>query len=139
MKNSFKHLVFYDHECVLCDKLVQFIIKIDHRQEFAFAPLKGTTAQKYLPFLPVLSRTDDTLILVENFKSPWFKIHLFSQAVLRIFCLIGRGWAVLGSLYFLPSILFNWIYCLVARYRYQFLPKDSCASLLPGQEDRFLP
>ncbi|CAF23415.1 thiol-disulfide oxidoreductase DCC family protein [Candidatus Protochlamydia amoebophila] len=137
--NECKHLVFYDGECGLCDSLVQFLIKIDHDKQFAFAPLQGETAKQRLSHLPFTARNIDTLIFIENFKSPHFKICISSQAVFRICWLIGKGWTFLGLLYFLPSFLFDWIYRLVARYRHRFMSKAECPLPLSDQKDRFFP
>lgn len=130
-----KHLVFYDGTCGLCHRLVCFILKKDKNQRFAFAPLDGKTAKKYLP----RSLQDkDTVILVENYETPSRRFFIESKAIWRVCWLLGGMWKLIGWLYIFPAFLFNWAYRLIARHRHR-IPGTSC--LLPGNEDssRFLP
>lgn len=135
----YQHLVFYDGACGFCDCSVRFLMRIDKKQLFAFAPLQGETAAKMLTSVHPQYKNLDTLILIENYwENP--KIYLEAKAVFRICWLLGGGWSLLGLLSFLPSFLMNWGYRLVARNRYLFgLKTTSCPVPPKGQEKRFLP
>lgn len=127
-----KHLVFYDGTCGFCDQIVQILLVIDKRQLFAFAPLQGETAKSFLKNIP--SNTD-SLILVENFTtSP--KLFLYGKAALRILWLLGLPWSLLGVISFLPSVLYDWIYRLIAKNRYKIL--GSQCRIPSNESDRFL-
>lgn len=139
MSDRLKHLVFYDGECGLCDQLVQFLLKIDRHQRFVFAPLQGETAKETLRALPEQYKNLDSLILIENFRSPQAKTYVLSQAALRICWLVGSGWVLIGWLSFLPPVLFDWAYRLVARNRHRLFPQTECMLPRPDQQDRFLP
>ncbi len=131
------HLVFYDGECGFCDQVVQFILKIDRRKLFLFAPLQGKTAANVLKRLSPSDRSEDTLVLVENYREPGEKIYVLGKGAFRIFWLLGGAWKLLGWVSFFPSFLYNWAYRLFARYRHHFFAKQ-CQ--LPKQRDsRFLP
>lgn len=138
MKKQGIHLVFYDGECGFCDQSVQLLLKLDKHQLFLFAPLQGETAAQHLSHLPPEFRDVDSLILIEDFKSTQSKIYLQAKAVLRICWLLGGGWMLIGWLSFLPAVLFNWAYRLVARNRHRLFPQ-SCTIPSPDQKDRFLP
>ena len=62
-----KHLLFYDGSCGLCDHIVQFLLKVDLKRQFVFAPLQGKTAAEVLKDLPIVYRGADSLVLVEMF------------------------------------------------------------------------
>ena len=128
------HLVFYDGTCGLCDHAVQYILKVDRKQVFVFAPLDGETAKKILHKPPDV----DSMILVENFGSPEQRIYLQSRAVWRICWLLGGSWRLLGWLCFLPGFLFDWAYRIVARQRRRFF-SSACPLPNPSQRNRFLP
>ena len=39
-------IIFYDGDCALCHRMVQFILARDSKFLFSFAPLQGETAAK---------------------------------------------------------------------------------------------
>jgi predicted DCC family thiol-disulfide oxidoreductase YuxK len=133
-----QHLVLYDGTCGLCDYSVQFLLKYDKKEIFAFAPLQGTTAEQFLSTLPKNLVDVDSLILIEDFKSTSPRIYIQSKAIFRIFWLLGSFWKLLGGLAFLPSFLFDWGYQLMARHRYQLFAQR-CLIPQKNQLDRFLP
>lgn len=133
MKN---HLVFYDGHCGLCDRTVQFLLKIDTDKNFVFAPLQGETAKILLLSLPEVYKSADSLILMENYNSnPQF--YVLGKGALRICWLLGGPWAFLGVLNFLPSFLYNWVYRIVAHNRRKLF-KSACVLPDPSLKDRFL-
>lgn len=128
-----QHLVFYDGECGLCDRTVQFLLKADKKDVCVFAPLKGITALQMLKDLPPSQKNADSVILVENWETdPKFCIR--SKAIFRIFWLLGGWWSLLGWLNFLPAFLFDWAYRLVAHYRHQLFSKITCP--VPDEKTR---
>lgn len=139
MAKRLQHLVLYDGTCGLCDYSVQLILKIDPHEIFAFAPLQGKTAAEFQSKIPKNQLDVDSLILIENFRSEKRAIFFFqSKAVLRIFWLLGKGWKLIGGLSFLPSILFDWAYRLIARHRYKLFAQH-CLVPPKKRSDRFLP
>lgn len=133
------HLVFYDGECGLCDRFVQWLLQVDHQEQFVFAPLQGSTAAQFIAHLPPELKNSDSIILVENYQSPHPTIYIQSKAVFRITWLLGGWWLLLGWLFFFPAILFDWAYRLVARHRHTLFPPDQCTLPKPDQKKRFLP
>lgn len=134
-----KHLVFYDGECGFCDRSVQVLLKVDKDRLFAFAPLQGTTAARYLGSQK-RPLDADSLILIENYQENTRKTYLYGKAVCRICWLLEGWWKLIGWISFLPGPLYDWIYKIVAKNRHRFF-KNSSSCLLPdpGSKDRFLP
>lgn len=133
------HLVFYDGECGLCDRAVQFVLKADKEKKFLFAPLQGTTAEELLADLPPKMKQADSLILIENYKEPTQQLHILGKGALRICWLLGGAWRLFGWLSYLPPILYDWGYRLVAQNRHRLFPQTECVIPDPAQKDRFLP
>ena len=50
-----QHLVLYDGTCGVCDHAVQWVLRHDAQEIFAFAPLQGTTAAELLAQLKQVS------------------------------------------------------------------------------------
>ena len=139
MSDDLSHLVFYDGNCGLCDRIVQFIFQQDKKQLFVFAPLKGETAARYLKNLDPEIRFSDSLILIENYHSPYPRVTILGKGALRIAWLLGWPWILLGWLSFLPACLFDWAYRLVAANRHRIFPNDQCFVPPSDQKERFLP
>lgn len=43
MMTKNKYIVFYDSECILCNRTVRLIINLDKERKLAFAPIDGAT------------------------------------------------------------------------------------------------
>ena len=122
MSERLSHLVFYDGNCGLCDRVVQFVFKEDKNQLFVFAPLQGETASRFLRNLPPEIRFTDSLILIENYRSSYPRVSILAKGALRIGWLLGWPWMMAGLLSFLPGWMFDWAYRLVAANRHRFFP-----------------
>lgn len=118
-----KHLIFFDGNCPLCHRAVRFVLHEDKNKIFGFAPLQGKTALRELT--PELRKGNgDTMVLLQNYGADIETTLIRGKAAFRILWLLGGGWALLGSLSFLPSFLFDLVYRLIAKYRYKiFSPK----------------
>ena len=138
MQDRLRHLVFYDGDCGLCDRMVQFVIKHDKKESFVFAPLQGSTAASYLTDLPPEMRFTDSLILIENYRT-FPRVYMLGKGALRILWLLGFPWMILGLLSFLPGWMFDWLYELVAANRHRFFSDQTCVVPSKNQKERFLP
>lgn len=139
MSHPLQHLVFYDGQCGLCDRMVQFLLRIDRRKIFAFAPLQGKTASQYLRGLPVEMRFTDSFILIEDYRSSSPRVYMLARGVFRVAWLLRWPWLLIGWLFFLPGWMFDWVYRLVAQNRHYFFSKTQCRMPPPNQKERFLP
>lgn len=128
-----KHLLFYDGECGLCDRCVQFVLKHDKNHFFMFAPLQGKTAKGALSDLSHEQKSIDSMILIENYQTKNQRIYLRGQAALRVFWHVGGAFSLLGVINFLPAFLYNWVYDIIAHYRHSVFPRESCR--LPQVKD----
>ncbi|MFI0435780.1 MAG: thiol-disulfide oxidoreductase DCC family protein [Parachlamydiaceae bacterium] len=139
MDDRFCHLVFYDGECGLCDRVVQLLIAQDQQRLFVFASLQGKTASQYLSHLPAAIRFTDSLILIENYRSSSPRVHILAKGALRIAWLLGWPWLLVGWLSFFPGWVFGWVYRLIASHRHYFFSKTTCIVPLAEDQERFLP
>lgn len=119
-------IIFYDAPCPLCNRSIRFIIAADKKKKFYYAPLEGETARLKLKNPP-----HNTLILYESPD----KVFYEGKAVLRIAWHLGGKYALIGWMSFLPSIVFDACYKLVAKYRYKLFSQK--VSIV--KTDRFLP
>lgn len=129
-------ILFYDGDCGLCSRIVQFFIARDPRGLFRFAPLKGSTAAKLLP--PALRRPGDpyeTVVLLDQAG-----VHSHSTAVIRALSHLGGGWTVVKLLLSIPRPFRDAAYGFIARRRYDWFGDSSSCPLNTGAHGgRFLP
>lgn len=131
-----RHLVLFDGECALCHVAVQHILQIDRNRSIVFAPLGGETAQNVLSGPQKKLREANSLVLIEDYASTERRFWIRSRAILRIYWLIGGGWAFLGLFSFFPCFFGDFLYRKLALHRHQFKLKMKDGW---GPHDRFLP
>jgi predicted DCC family thiol-disulfide oxidoreductase YuxK len=127
-------IVFYDGECGLCSRAVQWFLKRDHRSRLHFAPLQGETAAAVLP-----AQDDNPMswsIILRDDQG----VHDRSDAALRAVAHLGGLWRVAKVPLILPRVLRDSVYRFIARNRYRwFGTHESCWMGDADTRARFLP
>ena len=130
--NEHPYIIFYDGICGLCNRSVQCIIRIDKKEIFRFASLDSEFAKSYLQSNHIKTQNIDTIILMVNNKS-----YLYSEALLKVFSLLGFPYKLLLIGFILPKSIRDCIYKWIARNRYKIWGKyDSCP--MPKEHQRKL-
>lgn len=127
-------IAFYDGECGLCNRSVQFVLDRDRDGNVLLAPLQGETFRERCPDL---GRPDLSTILVLDGG----RIYERSGAALRILRRLRFPWpivAAVGSL--VPRPIRDWLYDQVATRRYRwFGTVEACRLPSPAERVRLLP
>jgi hypothetical protein len=126
-------IMFYDGECGLCSRTVQWCLRNDKRGIVRFAPIQGST---YAALDNPNKPTDiSTMVLAEGAQ-----LFIKSTGVLRLMTNMGGIWKPLGQIGLsCPGILRDKVYDFVAKRRLKFFGSaDSCAMPSPDQRVRFL-
>jgi predicted DCC family thiol-disulfide oxidoreductase YuxK len=143
MISGVRWLVLYDGVCGLCDKTVQFLLRIDRGGVLRFAPLQGSTAPAILlrhGVPPAGGEGFKSLVLVCDVGKPEEKIYLRSEGVLRILGTVGGFWRMISWLRIVPRFIRDTVYNWVARNRYGWFGKfDACRLPSLKWQSRFLP
>jgi predicted DCC family thiol-disulfide oxidoreductase YuxK len=128
-------LVLYDGVCGLCDRSVQFLLRVDRDRALMFAPLQGETVAALRPRHPEISGDIDTVAYLEEGR-----VHLRSRAFVRLARHLPYPWKLVSWLWIVPRPLADLAYRLVARVRYRVFGKlDTCRIPDPAERARFLP
>ncbi len=126
------HVIFFDGVCGLCNGFVDFVMRMDKKNIFHFAPLQGEYAAQHLP----QSDTSDLSSVV--FMSDGKTLRK-SHAVLGVFRMLGLPLSLLDVAKVIPQPLLDMIYDWVASNRYRwFGQKDTCRIPTPSERSRFL-
>ena len=133
MVNSDSILLF-DGVCNLCNRSVQFIIRIDKKERIRFAPVQSIPGQLLLKKYSVDPTVIDSVVYLSGEK-----VFLKSTAVLRILKDIGGGWKILYAFIIIPEFIRDYFYDLIAKSRYRiFGRRDSCMVPSDDINRRFL-
>jgi predicted DCC family thiol-disulfide oxidoreductase YuxK len=125
-------ILFFDGVCVLCNGLVDFALKHDHKKEFTFASLQGQTAHE---LIPAYTRGDlYTVVLVDGPNT-----YVESDAIIHLFMGFGGIFRIACMLRIIPKKLRDYLYRFVSKNRYRwFGKKASCRLPLPEEKERII-
>lgn len=120
MNDSGKATIYYDGACRLCNTATRFVLKHDAKQQFDFVSLRpdaGKTA------LSSESLPDSVILKLKG------RLYFQSDAVLKIFYLLGGFWRLLYVIKFIPRFLRNPVYRFIARNRYKWFGQEETCML----------
>jgi predicted DCC family thiol-disulfide oxidoreductase YuxK len=125
-------IVLFDGVCNLCNGVVQFVIARDPQARFKFASQQSQAGIELmrLHHLPEMT----SVVLIRDGKA-----LLKSDAVLEIARLLPAPWTWAAAFKFVPRVVRDFVYDLVARSRYSiFGRRDACWLPTPELRTRFL-
>ena len=127
-------VVLFDGVCNLCSGSVRFLIEHDSGATLRFAPLQSDVAGDLLDAVGLHDYDFDTIVLVEGEE-----YYTKSDAALRIARHLDRPWSLLWAFRYVPRLLRDAVYDIVASSRYAvFGRKEQCMVPTPEVRDRFL-
>ena len=126
--------MLFDGVCNLCSGSVRFLIEHDSGATLRFAPLQSDVAGDLLDAVGLHDYDFDTIVLVEGEE-----YYTKSDAALRIARHLDRPWSLLWAFRYVPRLLRDAVYDIVASSRYAvFGRKEQCMVPTPEVRDRFL-
>ena len=127
-------VVLYDGECGLCHRSVRFLMARDGGRLW-YAPLQGETAAALRAEHPQIPATVESVVLVDGGR-----VFLRSKAFLYGARYLTRPWRWGYHARWLPALLLDLGYRLVARVRYRLWGKyDTCTRPTDDQRAHLLP
>lgn len=134
-KDNGAKIIFYDGNCLLCNRSVEFIIRRDPDKQFRFSHLQSDYAQRLLDDRSLdKSNHPDSIVLYEK-GSLYFK----STAALRIARHLSGLWPILYIFVLIPAFLRDGLYDFIARHRYRWFGEvKSCRLVDQAMKDRFI-
>jgi predicted DCC family thiol-disulfide oxidoreductase YuxK len=122
-------IILFDGVCNLCNWSVNFIIERDTKNIFKFAALQTEKGKELIKKFNLDTSNLTTLILIEGEK-----YYTKSTAALRITKELKGLWKLFYIFIISPPFIRNFMYDLIARYRYKLFGKrDVCR--VPGGPD----
>ena len=125
-----KKIILFDGVCNFCNFWVNFIIDRDKKDVFRFAPLQSDFAKEKLEKFKIDNLKLESVILIEDEK-----MYSKSTAALMIAKELSGPVKILFPLIVFPKFLRDFIYDLVARYRYKIFGKREICRI-PTEEEK---
>ena len=121
------NIVLFDGVCNLCNNTILFLIKHDKNNQLHFAAQQTNAGVKIMNQYGINLNTS-SVIFIKNET-----VYVRSDAVIEIAKQLN-GWPrILLAGKILPLNIRNWVYDLIAKYRYKiFGKKNECA--IPSKE-----
>jgi predicted DCC family thiol-disulfide oxidoreductase YuxK len=132
-------IVLYDGVCGLCNGLNQFLLKRDVKDRFRFASLQSNFSNVVLNRHGANSTDLDTVYVVLDHDQPGERLLARSDAILYLAGQLGGIWRLGQAGRFIPRVVRDVMYKLVANNRYRLFGKhESCMMPDPKHRDKFL-
>ncbi len=127
-------IVVFDAVCPLCCASVQFLLARDRRRVLRFTTIQTGPGKSLLDRAGIDALAADTFLLVDGEK-----MHVQSDAVLRIAHVLGWPWRLASALRIVPTPLRDALYRWVARNRYRWFGRRATC-WLPREDhaERFI-
>lgn len=120
-------ITFYDGTCAFCHGIVHFFIVRDKNDLLRFAPLQGETMKEKNIDIP--DHLDSIILYTQN-EETLYK----SDAVIALMERLGGLWFIMSKMIkFIPKVIRDAFYDLIAKIRYKFAGKieNKTCPLLP--------
>lgn len=117
-------IVFYDGSCGLCQRSVSFLLHLDNKKEFLFAPLNGITYKKTFGD----THSDLSTVILYNED----KIFIKSAALLEVCRILGGQYYFFYIFKIIPVFVRDFLYDLIANRR------KNIRCVVLQKDDRFL-
>jgi len=129
-----KKIVFFDGVCGLCNWSVDFLIRIDKRDQLLFSAQQGELFQSgQIQRLLRPEMSEGVFYLKED------TLYFKSDAIIRILIDVGGIWKTAALLFILPTRFRNFIYDIVAKNRYRWFGKhDHCRIPTEAEKAKFI-
>src|SRR5438477_3011316 len=120
--------LYYDGECGLCDRFVQFVLRHDRGEYFQFATLQSEAGREPLTRLGLPENDLRTVVLVDEGSS-----YVRSTATLRVCRRLAGLWPLLFAFIVIPKPWRDGSYALVARNRRRWFGTLSACPVMPPE------
>ena len=127
-----KSIILYDGVCGFCDHTIQFILQHKPHPFIRFVPYQSELGEQICFRFDIVDM--DSIVLIENQK-----YYNKSTAVLRIAGKLQSRWNWLQYLQFVPKLIRDYFYDLIAKNRYHILGKtNQCRIPTPEERSFFI-
>ena len=118
IQSNHKGIIFFDDDCLLCNRTVLFLLKKDRKKVLQFAPIGGSTFTSLN--LESISSNKNSVIYLKNGQT-----SLRSTAMLNILYELPFPWKLAIIFSIVPRSIRDFFYRYVANNRHRFFGKNN--------------
>ena len=119
----------FDGVCGFCNKSIDTLMRLDEEKIFKYTSLQG----EYVKKLAIPERLESIVFYEEG------KLYYKSTAILKILRSLGGIWIITNMFYIIPTFIRDFIYDVIAKYRYKIFGKmQSCRMPKVGEKALFI-
>lgn len=127
-------IIVFDGVCVLCSGFYRFVLRHDHAQRFRFVTAQSDLGQALYAALNLPTEDFETNLVITDGQ-----IHERLDAFAAAMAALGWPHRLLAGLRWLPRVIKDPLYHLIARNRYRIFGRaDTCLMPTPQTETRFI-
>jgi len=117
-------IILFDGVCVLCNNIIQFIVKHDINNQFKFTHLQSESGKIIIEKYQIQHTHElSSIILIDNDQ-----VYYKSSAILHMFVYFRGPWKTLYCLIIIPRYFRDKIYTSIGKRRYKWFGKyDKCS------------
>src|SRR4051812_42635627 len=121
------HLLLYDGVCGLCNRLLQSVLRHDHRHVFTFASLQSPVGRSMVERNGGNPDELTSMYVIADYRTASARVFVRSDAALFVACALGWPWKAARLARFVPRRMRDRVYDIVARNRYRAFGRfDQC-------------
>lgn len=121
-------IVFFDSECLVCNRSIQFLLRHDKYRKFRFASLGSKTFEKLRENFPEIPTNPETMIVLSGEY-----VSFRSESVLKICQILGGCWRFFDLVRIFPRTWLDACYNVFAKHRYRIFCKQNSCLILPQE------
>lgn len=127
-------VLIFDGLCVLCSSGAKLVLRLDRKGRFRMTPAQSALGRALYRHYGMDESGDASMLLLKKGK-----LHLRSDASIRVCETLGGLWRVASLLRLVPRLLRDWGYDWLALHRYHlFGQRKVCFRPKPAWAERFL-
>jgi len=124
-----QHIVIYDGVCGFCNKSVDTLMRLDEKNIFQYTSQQG----EFVKTLDIASDMDSIVFYKDGV------LHYKSAAILGILRSLGGIWVFANVFYLIPELMRDFVYDLIAKYRYNIFGKmEGCKIPSKHEQELFI-
>ncbi len=122
-------IIIFDGICGLCNNSINILIWLDTQKIFHYTSLQG----EFIKTLDIEPNIDSIIFYEDGM------LYYKSTAILQILRSLGGIWVLSNVFYIIPRVVRDFIYDIIAKYRYNIFSKmESCRIPKQGEQELFL-
>ena len=135
MNEGSDSILFFDSDCILCQRSVRFFFEADKKARLRFAGLDSQTAKSLAIPIERVGGVPQSLVFYRKGK-----IFQKSTAVFEALRVLGFPWSLAVAFKSIPRVIRDTVYDWVSRHRFDWFGRSNeCLWLSNADRARFLP